>query len=87
MVERRSRAPLVPGELFASARFTGANIVTLLVYGALGVHFAFAPVLDVNNNPDNPVIGTRSFGEEAKQDRVFEESLFWVVTRSLACFY
>jgi hypothetical protein len=30
---------------------------------------------------------TRAFGEEAKQDRVFEESLFWVVTRSLNCFY
>lgn len=30
---------------------------------------------------------TRTFGREAKQDRVFEESLFWVVTRSLQCFY
>jgi alkylhydroperoxidase family enzyme len=30
---------------------------------------------------------TRAFGEEAKQDRVFEESLFWVVTRSIDCFY
>ncbi|HEV3236020.1 MAG TPA: hypothetical protein VGZ25_03465, partial [Gemmataceae bacterium] len=30
---------------------------------------------------------TRSFGQDAKQDRVFEESLFWVVTRSLNCFY
>ena len=30
---------------------------------------------------------TRNFAEEAKQDRVFEESLFWVVTRSLQCFY
>jgi alkylhydroperoxidase family enzyme len=30
---------------------------------------------------------TRAFGEEAKQDRVFEESLFWVVTRSIHCFY
>ncbi|WP_116707842.1 MFS transporter [Actinomycetospora cinnamomea] len=39
LVERRARAPLVPGELFADARFTGANLVTLLVYGALGVHF------------------------------------------------
>jgi alkylhydroperoxidase family enzyme len=29
----------------------------------------------------------RTFEEEAKQDRVFEESLFWVVTRSLRCFY
>jgi alkylhydroperoxidase family enzyme len=30
---------------------------------------------------------TRTFGEESGQDRVFEESLFWVVTRSLECFY
>jgi alkylhydroperoxidase family enzyme len=30
---------------------------------------------------------TRTFGEEAKQDRVFEESLFWVVTRTIQCFY
>ena len=30
---------------------------------ALGIHVAFAPVLDVNNNPKNPVISLRSFGE------------------------
>jgi alkylhydroperoxidase family enzyme len=30
---------------------------------------------------------TRAFGEEANQDRVFEESLFWVVTRTIHCFY
>jgi hypothetical protein len=30
---------------------------------------------------------TRHFGQESKQDRLFEESLFWVVTRSLQCFY
>jgi alkylhydroperoxidase family enzyme len=30
---------------------------------------------------------TRAFGEEAKQDRVFEESLFWIVTRTIHCFY
>ena len=35
---------------------------------ALGVHINFAPVVDVNSNPDNPVIGNRSFGEN--QDRV-----------------
>ncbi|MCA6075573.1 glycoside hydrolase family 3 N-terminal domain-containing protein [Fulvivirga sedimenti] len=29
----------------------------------IGVHINFAPVADVNNNPNNPVIGTRSFGE------------------------
>ncbi len=31
---------------------------------ALGVHIPFAPVLDVNNNPDNPIINIRSFGED-----------------------
>ena len=31
---------------------------------ALGIHIAYAPVLDVNNNPANPVINTRSFGED-----------------------
>ncbi len=29
----------------------------------LGVHVNFAPVIDVNNNPNNPVINARSFGE------------------------
>ncbi|WP_031526840.1 glycoside hydrolase family 3 N-terminal domain-containing protein [Dyadobacter crusticola] len=29
----------------------------------LGMHINFAPVADVNNNPDNPVISFRSFGE------------------------
>ncbi len=30
----------------------------------IGVHFNFAPVLDINTNPKNPIIGTRSFGED-----------------------
>ena len=30
---------------------------------AVGIHIPFAPVLDVNNNPDNPIINVRSFGE------------------------
>jgi beta-N-acetylhexosaminidase len=38
--------------------------ITALEGRALGVHIAFAPVLDVNNNPANPVIGMRSFGED-----------------------
>jgi len=38
--------------------------VTAIEGRALGVHIAFAPVLDVNNNPANPVIGVRSFGED-----------------------
>ena len=31
---------------------------------ALGVHINYAPVVDVNNNPKNPVINFRSFGED-----------------------
>lgn len=33
----------------------------------LGLHVNFAPVLDVNDNPRNPVIGTRSFGESPEE--------------------
>lgn len=33
---------------------------------ALGVQWVFAPDADVNNNPDNPIINTRSFGEDPK---------------------
>ncbi|WP_447770568.1 glycoside hydrolase family 3 N-terminal domain-containing protein [Sphingobacterium faecium] len=29
----------------------------------IGMHFNFAPVVDINNNPKNPVIGFRSFGD------------------------
>ena len=31
---------------------------------AVGVHMTFGPVLDVNSNPANPIINTRSFGED-----------------------
>ena len=38
--------------------------ITALEGRAVGVHLAFAPVADVNNNPANPIINTRSFGED-----------------------
>ncbi|MBC8768953.1 glycoside hydrolase family 3 protein [Arenibacter sp. BSSL-BM3] len=31
---------------------------------AAGIHWNLAPVVDINNNPNNPVIGYRSFGED-----------------------
>jgi beta-N-acetylhexosaminidase len=34
---------------------------------AVGIHIAFAPTVDVNNNPANPVINTRSFGENPER--------------------
>lgn len=40
----------------------------------VGVHINFAPVVDINNNPANPVIGSRSFGENK----------LWVTRKSIA---
>lgn len=60
--------------LFPQQMAIGAARDTALAYAlgritaregrALGVHVAFAPVLDVNNNPANPVIGFRAFAED-----------------------
>jgi beta-N-acetylhexosaminidase len=38
--------------------------ITALEGRAVGIHLTFAPVADVNNNPANPIINTRSFGED-----------------------
>jgi beta-N-acetylhexosaminidase len=62
------------GTYFPRQMALGASRDTMLAYEqgritalegrAVGVHMAFTPVLDVNNNPNNPVIGPRSFGED-----------------------
>ena len=52
-----------------------SDVHTLELYGAevarqcreMGIQINFAPVLDVNSNPRNPVIGTRSFGENPQR--------------------
>jgi beta-N-acetylhexosaminidase len=41
--------------------------VTAVELKALGINMNLAPVVDVNNNPDNPVIGVRSFGSSPEQ--------------------
>ncbi len=46
----------------ALARETGRAIA--LELAAMGINVNYAPVCDVNSNPDNPVIGIRSFGED-----------------------
>ncbi|MDF2158757.1 glycoside hydrolase family 3 N-terminal domain-containing protein [Algoriphagus sp. CAU 1675] len=61
---------------FPKAMTLGAIQDTNLIYemGAemahqfreMGMHINFAPVVDVNSNPDNPVIGYRAFGENKK---------------------
>jgi beta-N-acetylhexosaminidase len=46
----------------AFSRFEGE--VTAREARALGVHWVYFPVADVNNNPDNPILNIRSFGED-----------------------
>src|SRR5690348_11728396 len=41
--------------------------VTALEARAVGVQWIYAPDSDVNNNPDNPIINTRSFGEDPQK--------------------
>ena len=38
--------------------------ITALEGRTVGIHVPFVPILDVNNNPDNPIINVRSFGED-----------------------
>jgi len=45
----------------------------------LGIHINFAPVADVNTNPDNPVINFRSFGEDKRN--VAEKS--WYISKGM----
>lgn len=63
-------ATILPSEMAIGA--TGrvenaeeAGRITAQESKAIGIRLAFAPVVDVNNNPANPVINTRSFGEDA----------------------
>jgi beta-N-acetylhexosaminidase len=55
-------------------RATGHAIGTELA--AVGIDLDLGPVADVNTNPDNPVIGTRSFGTDP--ERVAEHVAAWV---------
>jgi beta-N-acetylhexosaminidase len=74
---------------FPAAARLGATRRSELAYNAgraaalelalAGINLNFAPVLDVNSNPQNPVIGDRAFGTEPKQ--VMEMSTAW--TRGL----
>lgn len=73
MVQRLgSDATIFPGNmaLGAAGSEQSAYEVALaagLELRALGVNLNLAPVVDVNNNPANPVIGVRSFGEDPRQ--------------------
>ena len=39
----------------------------------LGIHYSFSPVLDINTNPLNPIIGNRSYG--ASKERVIKQAM------------
>lgn len=42
----------------------------------LGIHVNYAPTVDINNNPKNPVIGTRSFGDDREKVAKYGSALF-----------
>lgn len=64
---RLDSMPRYPRAMMLGAADVEHTYQTALAAGrelrALGAHVSFSPVLDVNNNPDNPVINSRSFGE------------------------
>lgn len=75
--ERGLRMQLRTGTPFTTNMGVGATGDTQAAYRqgriicsemrAIGVNWLFAPVVDINNNPDNPVINIRSFGEDPKR--------------------
>lgn len=69
MVARITRGiALMPGGMAITAAGSledayQAALISGRELAAMGINLNYAPVLDVNNNPQNPVIGVRSFGE------------------------
>lgn len=64
----KTGATVLPGNMALGAARSAelaaqVGKITALELAAVGVNLNFAPVLDVNNNPLNPVIDRRSFGE------------------------
>ena len=72
--ERGTRMRLDDGSLFPNNMGIGATRNPELAYKmglqiaiecrAIGIHQNYAPVMDVNNNADNPIINVRSYGED-----------------------
>ncbi len=57
----------MPMAIGATGRIADAYDIgraTAIEARAVGIHLTFSPVADVNNNPANPIINTRAFGEE-----------------------
>lgn len=70
VVRMKKGATVLPGNLALGATRSivlaeKAGRLTAVELAAVGVNMNFAPVIDVNTNPKNPVIGVRSFGESS----------------------
>ncbi len=86
----RGRAPELPryisggGTVFTSMMAVGATQnpryafelgrITARESRAIGIHWTNSPIADVNTNPDNPIINTRSFGENPQKVATFVEA-------------
>ena len=69
----------VPGAMAIAATGETENAriaaeITIRQLRGFGVNFNMAPVLDVNTNPANPVIGVRSFGDDPQAVAAFGEA-------------
>lgn len=68
-VTRLKEGTLMPGNMALGATndsnnaYEAASIIGMEL-NALGVNLDFAPVIDVNSNPSNPIIGVRSFSDD-----------------------
>lgn len=72
-------AVTVPNAMTISATDTPDNArlaaeITIRQLQGLGVNFNMAPVLDVNTNPANPVIGVRSIGDDPQKVALYGEA-------------
>lgn len=68
-IQTKSRLPsaLSIGQTKKTEYAKYAAIITGMEMAQLGINLVLAPVLDINNNPENPVINTRSFGNTPEE--------------------
>ncbi|MEO1069327.1 MAG: glycoside hydrolase family 3 N-terminal domain-containing protein, partial [Cyanobacteria bacterium J06638_6] len=83
--QRFSGATWFPPPMALSAVATG-NLEQAVIYAeafgattaaealAIGINWVLAPVVDINNNPDNPVINVRAFGDELTQVKALTQA-------------
>jgi len=70
---------LSPAELSATGKPKNAVLQAQLISAELlrmGINMNFAPVLDVNTNPQNPIIGIRAFGNTPAEVSAYAEGVY-----------